>query len=73
MYSELTAIRKRKKYSLADMGNVIGKSPANYYKKEQGDVSFTIEEAKKIASFLKVNINKIFFTENVSESERKEG
>lgn len=71
MYEKLVNIRKRKKYTLEDMANVIDKSPANYYKKEQGNVPFTLEEAQKIAKFLKVKPSSIFFNHNVSQNENK--
>lgn len=66
MYEKLAAIRKKRKLKLEDLAIVIGKSPANYYKKEVGDVPFTLEEAEKIAKFLKLKPNSIFFKDNIS-------
>ena len=71
MYEKLAEIRKRRKLKLEDLASVIGKSPANYYKKEVGDVPFTLEEAEKIANFLKLKPNYIFFNNNISQSEKE--
>lgn len=71
MYKKLAEIRKKKKYTLEDLASVIGKSPANYYKKETGKVPFTLEEAGKIADFLKLKPNYIFFNNKVSQSENE--
>ena len=71
MYKKLAEIRKKKKYTLEDLASVIGKSPANYYKKETGKVPFTLEEAGKIADFLKLKPNYIFFKNKVSQSENE--
>lgn len=72
MYKKLAEIRKKRKYKLEDIAMVIDKSPANYYKKEMGDVPFTLDEAKKIADFLNLSVNTIFFNNNISESEKKQ-
>lgn len=69
MYEKLAEIRKKKKYTIKDLARVIGKSPANYYKKEIGDVPFTLEEAEKIAQFLKKKPYNIFFNKDISQSE----
>jgi len=71
MYEKLAEIRKKRKLKLDDLASVIGKSPANYYKKEVGDVPFTLEEAEKIANFLKLKPNYIFFNNNISQSEKE--
>ena len=60
MYKNLETIRKRKKYTIYDMAQVIQKSPANYYKKEKGIVSITIEEAIILAKFLNEDIDFLF-------------
>ena len=60
MYNNLKNIRKEKGYTIIDLGNVIGKSPASYYKKEEGSIIFTVEEALKIADFLKISVETLF-------------
>lgn len=60
MYKNLERIRKNKKLTIEDMGKLIGKSPANYYKKEMGSVIFTLKEAMIIAGFLHRDISFLF-------------
>lgn len=73
MYEKLKELREKKGYSIEDMAKVIGKSPCNYFKKESGNVKFSVNEALDIASFLKTKVEKIFFKEELSETEQKEG
>jgi len=60
MYRNLEMTRKNRKISINEMGKVISKSPANYFKKEKGEVSITIKEAILIANFLKEDITFLF-------------
>ncbi len=60
MYKKLAEIRKKKQLTIEDMAKVICKSPANYYKKEQGKVSTTVKEAISISRFLNVPIELLF-------------
>ena len=72
MYEKLKVLREKKGYSIDDMARVISKSPCNYFKKECGDVKFSVNEALKIAEFLRTKVEKIFFKEELSETEQKE-
>lgn len=72
MYEKLKELREKKGYSIEDMAKIINKSPCNYFKKESGDVKFSVNEALKIADFLKTKVEKIFFKEELSETEQKE-
>lgn len=72
MYEKLKELREKKGYSIDDMAKIINKSPCNYFKKESGDVKFSVNEALKIADFLKTKVEKIFFKEELSETEQKE-
>lgn len=72
MYEKLKELREKKGYSIEDMAKIINKSPCNYFKKESGDVKFSVNEALKIADFLKTKVEKIFFREKLSETEQKE-
>lgn len=72
MYEKLKKLRDKKGYSIEDMAKVINKSPCNYFKKEIGDVKFSVNEALKIAEFLKTKVEKIFFKDELSETEQKE-
>ena len=60
MYKNLRKIRKEQSLTINDLAKVISRSPANYFKKENGDVSITIQEAILIAHFLKRDIEFLF-------------
>lgn len=69
MYEKLKELREKKGYTIDDMADVIGKSAPNYYKKENGDVKFSVNEALKISKFLKCKVETIFFKNELSENE----
>lgn len=69
MYEKLKELREKKGYTIDDLANIIGKSAPNYYKKENGDVKFSVNEALLISEFLKTKVEKIFFKEELSENE----
>lgn len=71
MYEKLKKIREKKGYTIEDMAQIIGKSPCNYYKKENGNVKFSVSEAIKISKFLKCKTEKIFFEDKLSENENE--
>ena len=52
MYEKLKEIREKKGYTIEDMAQVINKSPCNYFKKENGDVKFSVNEALEISQLL---------------------
>jgi DNA-binding XRE family transcriptional regulator len=61
VFEELRKIRKEKNIKAIDMAILIGlKTEGAYYKKETGQVPFTLEEGKEIAKLLKMPIEKIF-------------
>lgn len=72
MYEKLKELREKKGYSIEDMAKIIKKSPCNYFKKESGNVKFSVNEALEIADFLKTKVEKIFFKEELSDTEQKE-
>lgn len=72
MYEKLKELREKKGYSIEDMAKIIEKSPCNYFKKEMGDVKFSVNEALKIADFLKTKVEKIFFKDELSDTEKEE-
>ena len=71
MYEKLKEIREKKGYTIEDMAQIINKSPCNYFKKENGDVKFSVNEALVISKFLKSKVEKIFFKEEFSDNETK--
>lgn len=63
MKNKLREIRKSKKISGHELAKVLGyKSPATYYKKENGNLPLTYEEMKIISEYLKTPASDIFFT-----------
>lgn len=70
MYENLRAIRNARNISALDMAEVLGlQTKAAYYKKESGNIRFSLEEANKISKFLDMKIEDIFFDDEVSKTE----
>lgn len=70
MYENLRKIRNKKKIPAFEMTRLLGlKTVAAYYKKETGAIKFTLEEARIISERLNMNIEDIFFEEEVSNME----
>lgn len=70
MFEKLRRIRNERNISALEMAKLLGlKTAAAYYKKENGTINFTLEEAKKVADYLKIPIEEIFFKEIVSKME----
>ncbi|BCZ46972.1 hypothetical protein psyc5s11_30390 [Clostridium gelidum] len=62
MYANLRVTRNTNSISVKQMCNLLGlKTKAAYYKKEMGNVNFTLIEAKKISDFFNMPIEEIFF------------
>lgn len=61
MFEKLREIRNKKNISALEMAKILGlKTAAAYYKKENGTINFSLEEARKIADHLKMPIEDIF-------------
>jgi DNA-binding XRE family transcriptional regulator len=60
MYEILKRKREMKGYTIEDLARVIDKSAPTYFKKENGDVKFTVSEALKLADFLDEKVEDIF-------------
>lgn len=55
-------MRKEQNITVKHMAELLElKSPSSYWKKENGDVSFSLNEAKKISIFFRKTIDEIFF------------
>lgn len=73
MFDRLKEIRAREGASCERMALVLGlETKSAYSKKENGDVKFTLVEAKKIADFFNMTIESIFFENEVSFKETRE-
>lgn len=61
MYQTLRDTRKLQDVSVIDITRKLGlKTTGTYYKKEQGNVPITIEEAKIISKILHTSMDKLF-------------
>ena len=61
MYQTLRGTRKLQDVSVIDITRKLGlKTTGTYYKKEQGNVPITIEEAKIISKILHTSMEKLF-------------
>ena len=55
-------MRKEQNVTIKHMAELLElKSPSSYWKKENCDVSFSLNEAKKISIFFRKTIDEIFF------------
>ncbi len=67
MFEKLREIRKQKGVTAKDIAEKIGlKTEGAYYKKEAGDVPFTLEEGRIISEMIGLPIEEIFFTNELS-------
>lgn len=67
MFERLRKIRKEKNISALEIAKKIGlKTEGAYYKKETGDVPFTLNEGKIISDLFEMPIEDIFFTNELS-------
>ena len=70
MFEILRQIRKAEGLSCEDMSCVIGlKTKSAYHKKENGNVPFSLDEAKKISQLFNLPIDNIFFANEVSKQD----
>lgn len=67
--SSIKIFRESKGLKQEYFAELIGTSTVNYSKKENGQVKFSLHEAKKIAEHFKEPIEVIFFADEVSKKE----
>jgi DNA-binding XRE family transcriptional regulator len=65
MYLKLKALRKKKKYTVADMANFLNISPAYYSQLENEKRKLTYKQALDIAKIFKKKPDQIFYPEDV--------
>lgn len=67
MFEKLRKLRQEKNIKARELAEKMGlKTEGAYYKKETGNVPFTLEEGKIIADALEMPIEEIFFTSELS-------
>lgn len=62
MYSNLRKLRHERKVNIGDMLKLLNINKPTYYRKEVGNIKFSLEEAKKIAKYFNMPIEEVFFT-----------
>lgn len=55
--------RAKHRISANEMANIIELQTITYYKKERGEIKFTLDEARKIALHFNEKIENIFYME----------
>lgn len=65
----LKELRRSKGLTGDQMAEIIGLTKASYSKKETGSIKFSLREAKVIADYFGMQIEGIFFANNVSKME----
>ena len=67
MFERLRKIRKEKNIKVKEILDVLGlETEGAYYKKETGNVPFTLEEGRKISILFQMPIEDIFFRNELS-------
>ncbi len=69
MTSKIKHLRIQNKKKQEDMAELLNISKANYSKKENGKLRFSLSEAYQIAQFYNKSIEDIFFKHEVSNTE----
>lgn len=65
--SRIKEFREEHGYKQEYMAIFLNISPANYSKKENGIIKFSLPEAKKLADFFHTTIEALFFENEVSK------
>lgn len=67
--SRVRDFREKNNLLQSEMAKIISVSEATYSKKENGQLRFSLAEAKKISDYFGQSIDAIFFDGEVSETE----
>lgn len=67
--SKIRRLREDNNLTQAQMANYLGMSLANYGKKENNQIRFSINEAKRLSDFFGLSIEQIFFDDKFSKFE----
>lgn len=72
MFEKLRKIRQEKNIKAKEIADKLGlKTEGAFYKKETGNVPFTLEECKIISEMIGLPIEEIFFTNEISCEDKK--
>ena len=67
--SKVKQLREEANLKQEFFAEMLDVSPANYSKKENGLIKYTLAEAKTIADFFGKSIEEVFFADEVSKNE----
>ena len=74
MFEKLRKIRQEKNIKAKEIAEKLGlKTEGAYYKKETGNVPFTLSEGKIVSEIIGLPIEEIFFTDELSCKDKKQG
>lgn len=74
MFENLRKIRQEKNIKAKEIAEKLGlKTEGAYYKKETGNVPFTLTEGKIVSEIIGLPIEEIFFTNELSCKDKKGG
>lgn len=62
---KLIEARKRMRYTQQEVAGILGVSTPTYINMEKDPDSVSVEDAKKLATLFRVNVNDIFFQKNL--------
>lgn len=69
--SKIRRLREKRHLTQAEMADYLGMSLANYGKKENNQIRFSINEAKRLSDFFGLSIEQIFFDDKFSNFENE--
>lgn len=69
MILKIKKLRKEKGITAQPLIDLLKVTPGNYYKKELGQIKFSLLEAKKVAEFFGKTIDEVFFDKAYSKME----
>lgn len=69
--SKIRRLREKRHLTQAEMADYLGMSLANYGKKENNQIRFSINEAKRLSDFFGLSIEQIFFDDKFSKFENE--
>ena len=69
--SNIRRLREKRHLTQAEMADYLGMSLANYGKKENNQIRFSINEAKRLSDFFGLSIEQIFFDDKFSKFENE--
>lgn len=67
--NRIRRLREQRKLRQQDMADILGMSVSTYSKKENGDLRFSLKDAKVISDYFHESMESLFFTDDISKME----